>query len=1090
MAILHGNWIAQDHCFFIWGETWRHLETVPVPADNLLPHPYSMTAEELVAFLESSTRRSEQTGKLEPFFQVPAAMLQAVVASGGKAASRRRAGKTAVAQPATPSRVGNGWRSQVIALPTQNQPDGFVPQLSNASPEMLESEQTDRALFPWQVEGFQLTAAEALTFFEGLPLGQAVSDATLIGSDLCYWSHIARWVLDLLARAKFLPEVHPAADGAIATWQLLLDSAIDQSRLRTYIQQMPAVCRAYQTSATDTAVAAVDLLAAPQEVLLSFLSTLVNTQVKAVAQSQPLPTNIPVDSDIPIRDWLVALGSTTHQFETHLLAALRLQEAIATWTAPLQNLQAGQTAAFRTCFVLEPPSSTTPDWQLRYCMQATDNDDVLLAATTIWENPVDELLYQNRTLENPQENFLAGLGRAARLYQPIHDSLQTQRPQACVLDPIQAFEFIKAAAWRLQDSGFGVILPPSLVSQQAELDNRLGLSIRAEAPQRQQRQRLGLQSLLNFQWELTLAGEKLSQREFQQLLSKQSPLVEINGKWVELRPQDVKAAQTFFKQRPEQMSFSVEDALRISTGDTQVIEKLPVVSFEASGALKELINTLTTGNQTLEPIPEPEGFAGQLRPYQARGVSWLAFLEQWGLGACLADDMGLGKTIQLIAFLLYLRENNLLERPTLLVCPTSVIGNWEREVRRFGPKLKTLVYHGDKRPQGKSFAKAAAATDLVITSYALVHRDLKNLKAVTWQGIVLDEAQNIKNPEAKQSQAVREIAADFRITLTGTPIENRLAELWSILDFLNPGYLGPRNFFQRRFATPIERYGDTASLKTLRSLVQPFILRRLKTDRSIIQELPEKQEMTVFCGLTAEQASLYQQTVEASLAAIEESEGIQRHGLILSLLVKLKQICNHPAQFLKQKSLGKVNRSAKLMRLDEMLEELIAEGDRALIFTQFSEWGKLLKAHLERYLGQETLFLYGSTSQKQREAMVDRFQHDPNAPKLFILSLKAGGVGLNLTRANHVFHFDRWWNPAVENQATDRAFRIGQTRNVQVHKFVCTGTLEERIHELIENKKALSEQVVSSGEQWLTDFDSDQLRNLLLLDRSAIIDES
>ena len=343
---------------------------------------------------------------------------------------------------------------------------------------------------------------------------------------------------------------------------------------------------------------------------------------------------------------------------------------------------------------------------------------------------------------------------------------------------------------------------------------------------------------------------------------------------------------------------------------------------------------------------------------------------------------------------------------------------------------------------------------------------------------------------AKQSKAVRELESDFRIALTGTPVENRLAELWSIMDFLNPNYLGPKNFFQRRFATPIERYGDTDSLRTLRGLVQPFILRRLKTDRSIIQDLPDKQEMTVFCGLSAEQARLYQKTVDEALANIDEAEGFKRRGMILGLLVKLKQICNHPAQYLKQASLGKQRRSAKLQRLNEMLEEVISEGDRALIFTQFAEWGNLLQAHLKEHLGEDAMFLYGSTSQPAREAMVDRFQQDPNGPKLFILSLKAGGVGLNLTRANHVFHFDRWWNPAVENQATDRAFRIGQTRNVQVHKFVCSGTLEERINDMIESKKALAEQVVGAGEQWLTELDTDQLRDLLLLDRKAVIDES
>jgi SNF2 family DNA or RNA helicase len=412
------------------------------------------------------------------------------------------------------------------------------------------------------------------------------------------------------------------------------------------------------------------------------------------------------------------------------------------------------------------------------------------------------------------------------------------------------------------------------------------------------------------------------------------------------------------------------------------------------------------------------------------------------------------------------------------------------------------VHHGDKRSQGKAFAKAVQDKHLVITSYALVYRDEKTLKGMNWQGVVLDEAQNIKNVESKQSQAVRQLEADFRIALTGTPVENRLTELWSIMDFLNPGYLGPRNFFQRRFAVPIERYGDTDSLKTLRSLVQPFILRRLKTDRTIIQDLPEKQEMTIFCGLSASQASIYQSLVEDSLAEIDSAEGIQRKGMILALLTRLKQLCNHPILLQKQDTEednssisptapGQFQaQSGKVQRLAEMLEEVLSEGDRCLIFTQFSSWGKLLKQYLEQHFSREVLFLYGSTSQKQREEMIARFQNDPQGPRIFILSLKAGGVGLNLTRANHVFHFDRWWNPAVENQATDRVFRIGQTRNVQVHKFVCTGTLEERIHELIESKKALSEQVVGTGENWLTELDSDQLRNLLLLDRSAVMDET
>lgn len=427
----------------------------------------------------------------------------------------------------------------------------------------------------------------------------------------------------------------------------------------------------------------------------------------------------------------------------------------------------------------------------------------------------------------------------------------------------------------------------------------------------------------------------------------------------------------------------------------------------------------------------------------------------------------------------------------LLVCPTSVVSNWEREISKFAPSLKTLIHHGDRRAKGKTFASTAQQYDVILTSYSLVFRDQKDLATVSWQGVILDEAQNIKNPQAKQSQAVRALDSGFRIALTGTPVENRLKELWSILDFLNPNFLGTQQFFQRRFAIPIEKYGDRQTLQSLRKLTQPFILRRLKTDKTIIQDLPEKQEMEVFCSLSKDQANLYQKLVDESLAEIENTDGIQRRGLILTLLLRLKQLCNHPVLLQSKPKLGKnfAPRSGKLLRLEEMLEELISEGDRALIFTQFSEWGKLLQPYLQERLGQDVLFLYGATRRETRQQMCDRFQNDPNGPPIFILSLKAGGTGLNLTRANHVFHVDRWWNPAVEDQATDRAFRIGQKQNVQVHKFVSTGTLEEKISAMIASKKELAEQTVDTGENWLTELDTNQLRDLLLLERDRLMEE-
>ena len=1125
MAILHGSWLHQEGCLFVWGETWRRVAPVSNQALADVPiHPLAMTQIELIEWLRG---QNMLIGK----------SLQQFNNADISTESRRKGRSVLDTQRESPS-------FHVIALPT------YVPassELETASMYPIHSatpvETESTVLQPWQVEGLCLDPLEATRLLNSLPLGTFSSEDNSLGGDIRFWSQVARWSLDLLSRCKFLPTLHQQPHSATtAGWRSLLDSAVDQTRLERFARLMPEACRTYQCGVrsaeskgsppifpsphcpptpegtphlpiSPSPHLAVQLPPPPQVLLLEFLNSTIDAQVRAVVGTRTLP---PGQSSV-IR-WLQALGvaptadakdikvSNGNTLKAEPAEVERLSATLNAWTAPLQHQLVAQNL-FRTCFRLAAPAPGEAEWTLTYCLQAADDPEFLINAETIWRHPVQLLVTQGRSIEQPQETLLRGLGLASRLYSPILSSLEQPLPQSCRLTPPQAYEFLKTVAWRFEDSGLGVVLPPSLANREGWA-NRLGLKISAQALQKQGK--LGLQSLLNFQWKLAIGGQTLSKAEFDRLVALNSPLVEINGEWVELRPQDIKTAQMFFTSRKDQMALSLEDALRLGNGDTQTIEKLPVVSFEASGTLQELMATLTD-NQAIAPIPTPANFQGQLRPYQARGASWLSFLERWGLGACLADDMGLGKTVQFIAFMLHLKEQQAIEKPTLLVCPTSVLGNWEREVKKFGPTLQVLVHHGDKRSKGKAFAKAVQGHDLIVTSYALIHRDVKDLQSVSWQGVVLDEAQNVKNPEAKQSQAVRQLQASFRFALTGTPVENRLSELWSILDFLNPGYLGPRQFFQRRFAMPIERYGDTASLQTLRSLVQPFILRRLKTDRDIIQDLPEKQEINEFCGLSAEQAALYQQVVDNSLAEIESAEGLQRRGMILALLVKLKQVCNHPVLYKGQRAEGRGQRaegrgqrelefstqnselrtqsSGKLQRLEEMLEEVLAEGDRALIFTQFAEWGKLLKPYLEQQIRREVLFLYGGSSKKQREEMIDRFQHDPQGPPIMILSLKAGGVGLNLTRANHVFHYDRWWNPAVENQATDRVFRIGQTRNVQVHKFVCTGTLEEKIHDMIESKRALAEQVVGAGEQWLTELDTDQLRNLLLLDRNAVIDD-
>ena len=508
----------------------------------------------------------------------------------------------------------------------------------------------------------------------------------------------------------------------------------------------------------------------------------------------------------------------------------------------------------------------------------------------------------------------------------------------------------------------------------------------------------------------------------------------------------------------------------------------------ADGWLGDLLSG--EADERLTPAETPAGFHGTLRPYQQRGLSWLSFLGRLGIGAVLADDMGLGKTVQLLSMLwaervehAAVRENS--AGPTLLICPMSLTGNWQREAERFTPGLAVHVHHGADRLAGDELAAALAGADLVITTYQTAVRDLPALSQVRWTRVVCDEAQAIKNHLSRQAKAVRSLPAASRIALTGTPVENQLSELWSIMEFANPGMLGAEKAFRERYAVPIERHGSEEAARELRRVTQPFVLRRLKTDRSIISDLPDKQEMKVWCNLTQEQASLYAATVADMLSRIDgASDDITRRGLVLATMAKLKQVCNHPAHLLGDGS-RLPGRSGKLARLEELCEEIVAEGDKALCFTQYAEFGRMLQPYLAARTGCPVLFLHGGTAKKQRDAMVARFQ-ESGEPMLFLLSLKAGGTGLNLTAANHVIHVDRWWNPAVEDQATDRAFRIGQRRDVQVRKFVCVGTLEERIDAMIEQKKALAEQVVGTGEGWLTGLSTSALREVLTLSPEAV----
>jgi SNF2 family DNA or RNA helicase/intein/homing endonuclease len=452
----------------------------------------------------------------------------------------------------------------------------------------------------------------------------------------------------------------------------------------------------------------------------------------------------------------------------------------------------------------------------------------------------------------------------------------------------------------------------------------------------------------------------------------------------------------------------------------------------------------------------------------------------------VAAGMFCHNTAQTLALFEHGRTSGRSAGPTLLVGPMSLVGNWQREAARFTPKLRVYVHHGVGRHRGEELERAVRDADLVLTTYGTAARDREALSAIAWDRVVCDEAQALKNSGTRQAQAVRSIPARGRIALTGTPVENHLTELWSIMEFANPGLLGPRQAFRERFATPIEAYGDEAAAATLGRATGPFILRRLKTDKSIINDLPEKQEIKVWCNLTAEQASLYQATVDDMLERIAGSEGMERRGLVLATMAKLKQVCNHPAHLLKDGS-RLPGRSGKLERLEEICAEVVEHGEKVLVFTQYSEFGAMLQPHLEARLDRPVLWLHGGTSKRRRDELIRRFQGDAE-PSVFLLSLKAAGTGLNLTAANHVVHVDRWWNPAVEDQATDRAFRIGQTKNVQVRKFICVGTMEERVDELIERKKALAQRIVGTGEGWLTELSVAELRDVVRLGSEAVSD--
>ncbi len=956
-----------------------------------------------------------------------------------------------------------------------------LPSTSKAptpSPELIVEEQPDIAtnLKWWNVESLTFPAGLALDLLLALPESSPYN--SVYGGSLRFWTTVAKFAFELITKQAFIPTLQEAIQDGItlyqAVWKAFLSSE-DAERMNVLVHAMPPLCWSFMPSGEKK----VSLL---HEVVQKFLDQSVDAFVR-----ESLPSNALVSSRSHRKtgpeQWLQALSSEN---PTLSAASDELQQfaiSLAAWLETLRPVAAN--APFRTCFRLETPETDEQAWRVSFHLQANDDRSLLVPADDVWQESSDTLTFLNHKFENPQERLLTDLGRASRLFPILEESLKSAHPRELALSTEEAYAFLRQSVPLLEQSGFGVLVPPWWQKNSARL--KVKLKLKPKSDPKVSLGLMGLDSIVSYDWNAAVGDSELTEEDFERLVNLKTPLVQVRGQWVELRPEEIEAAISFFQKKRKRGEMKLGEALGLGLGQGMSETGLQVATVEGNGWVKDLLDGLTQ-DVGWSTIDVPNAFYGTLRPYQLKGVSWLAFLKKFGLGACLADDMGLGKTAQLIALLLYdraHRNGNGKQNATLVICPMSIVGNWQRELRRFAPSLKVMVHHGMERLSGQAFVDEVEKHDVVITTYSLALRDKEHLAPITWEQVVIDEAQNIKNEAAKQTQAIKKLDANYKIALTGTPVENRLSELWSIMEFLNPGYLGSGTEFHKNYATPIERYHNVKRADALKRLTQPFILRRLKTDKKIIQDLPEKMEMKVFCNLTQEQASLYEAVVQEMLARIEEADGIERRGLVLATLIKLKQVCNHPAQFMGDGSRLE-QRSGKLNRLEEMLEEVVAAGDKALIFTQFAEMGTLLRTTLQERLNREVLFLHGGTLKKQRDMMVQRFQEERRGSPLFILSLKAGGVGLNLTAANHVFHFDRWWNPAVENQATDRAFRIGQKKNVQVHKFVCVGTLEERIDQMIEQKKELAESIIGNGENWLTEMSTSQLKELFTLSREAV----
>jgi len=889
-----------------------------------------------------------------------------------------------------------------------------------------------------------------------VPLGDAIDAlaampaSTPAGRSTHAWALATRAALGLVARGRLLPTAD--VDGT-DVWRVGPLDAADLGYWNDLAQALPA-----HAHATEVPHVVPRRVTSPGWLLARFRDAVADAYVRTAGAADAAGHHaFAARERVAMAGWAGWLVSTASATTSEVALSLRVDTGDAA-AEPVDQYEppdeAAREAATATEPTVEPVGAPGGDNGFRAVLQIGSRRDpsLVLDASELWSAP---LAVASRFGADVEDEVLLALRRGARVWAPISRLLAEAKPHALDLDAAEVDDLLGPLADDLAGSGIDVLWPAGLLAPM-----KVSPTVTSAAPTADRAAGLGLDGLCELRWTATVDGERLTDDELRELATAKRSVVRLRGRWVRADP----ARLTRLRERHK---VSAGAALAAALGGDLLVDGEPV-SAAVEGPIATLAERLrlAEGQRDVEP---PADLHAVLRPYQRQGVSWLANMAEIGFGGVLADDMGLGKTVQLLALHLLRRPTG---KPTLVVCPVSVVANWSREAARFAPAVPVVRFHGASRNLANLPPDA-----IVVTTYGTVRRAAEALAQVPWGLVAADEAQAIKNPLSRTARALRQIPAEARFALTGTPVENRLVDLWALLDWTTPGLLGPLDRFRHEVAIPVERDQDPEAAAALARLVRPFVLRRRKIDPGIAPELPPKTETDRIVALTAEQATLYAAMVEEVMDQVENAEGMARRGLVLKLLSGLKQICNHPAQFLHQGG-PLPNRSGKLDAVAELVDTIVTEGESVLVFTQFVTMGHLLQRHLSAE-DRPVDFLHGSVPMTRRQEMVDRLQS--GATPVLVISVKAGGTGLNLTRATHVVHYDRWWNPAVEDQASDRAWRIGQDRPVQVHRMICEGTVEDRIAQVLDAKRNLADSVVTTGEGWVGELADDDLRALVAL---------